>query len=334
LRNHAHTRRTLIAGTATGALALATAPASAQRCPAEPPPRTKGPAVWLDYDQQDIDEMYDQSVYAFNQRHTLERSDANNVIATATIGKPERYAYGPDPIEGVDVWKTKRPNAPVLIYLHGGSWRSGRSADFALYAELYVNAGAHFVSVDFTNVAATKGDLFPLVDQCRRAVAWTYRNAAKFGGDSERLYLCSRSSGSHLAGCVVTTDWDKLGLPRTILKGAVMGSGMYDLKPVRMSARSKFVTFTDDMEHQLSAQRHIDKLHTPLVLCIGTLETPEFQRQSRDFAASVKAAGKQAEVVIGQHYNHFEVGDTIGHPYQLMGRELIKMMKLSMSSAH
>jgi arylformamidase len=325
------TRRALLGGAAAGTVALAAGDASAQRCPATPPVRAKGPAVWLDYDQQDIDEMYDQSVFAFNQRHLLARSDANNALATAVIGKAERFAYGSDPIEGVDVWKTRKPDAPVLIYLHGGSWQSGRSADFALYAEPYINAGAHFVSVDFTNVRATKGDLFPLVDQCRRAVAWTYRNAAKFGGDPERLYLCSRSSGSHLAGCVVTTDWETIGLPRTMLKGAVMGSGMYDLKAVRLSARSKFVTFTDEMEQQLSAQRHIDKLHTPLVLCIGTLETPEFQRQSRDFAAAVKAAGKPVELVVGQDYNHFEVGDTIGHPYQLMGRELMKTMKLSVT---
>jgi arylformamidase len=325
------TRRALLGGAAAGTVALAAGDASAQRCPATPPVRAKGPAVWLDYDQQDIDEMYDQSVFAFNQRHLLTRSDANNALATAVIGKAERFAYGSDPIEGVDVWKTRKPDAPVLIYLHGGSWQSGRSADFALYAEPYINAGAHFVSVDFTNVRATKGDLFPLVDQCRRAVAWTYRNAAKFGGDPERLYLCSRSSGSHLAGCVVTTDWETIGLPRTMLKGAVMGSGMYDLKAVRLSARSKFVTFTDEMEQQLSAQRHIDKLHTPLVLCIGTLETPEFQRQSWDFAAAVKAAGKPVELVVGQDYNHFEVGDTIGHPYQLMGRELMKTMKLSVT---
>jgi len=330
--SHMLTCRALVAGTAAGTVALAAGDASAQRCPAVPPPRTKGPAIWLSYDQHDMDEMYDQSVYAFNQKHTLARSAANNKIAAATIGKSERFAYGPTPIEGVDVWKTKKPNAPVLIYIHGGSWRSGRSFDFALYAEPYINAGAHFVAIDFTNVRDTKGDLFPLVDQCRRAVGFVYRNAARFGGDPERLYLCSRSSGSHLAGCVVTTDWDKMGLPRTILKGAVLGSGMYDLKPVRMSARSKFVAFTDAMEHELSAQRHIDRLHTPLVLCIGTLETPEFQRQSREFADKVRAAGKPVELVVGQHYNHFEVGDTIGHPYQLMGRELIKMMKLSMAA--
>src|SRR5262249_60692871 len=127
-------------GAAAGAVARAAGDALAQRCPQTPPVRAKGPAVWLDYDRQDIDEMYDQSVFAFNQRHLLARSDANNAIATAIIGKAERFGYGSDPIEGVDVWKTRKPNAPVLIYLHGGSWQSGRSADFALYAEPYINA--------------------------------------------------------------------------------------------------------------------------------------------------------------------------------------------------
>ena len=90
------TRRALLGGAAAGTVALAAGDASAQRCPATPPVRAKGPAVWLDYDQQDIDEMYDQSVFAFNQRHLLARSDA-------IIGKAERFAYGSAPIEGVDV---------------------------------------------------------------------------------------------------------------------------------------------------------------------------------------------------------------------------------------
>ena len=59
---------------------------------------------------------------------------------------------------------------------------------------------------------------------------------------------------------MVTHDWSKEGLPADIIKGAVLGSGMYDLKPVRLSKRSKYVKFTDEMEEALSAQRHIDKL--------------------------------------------------------------------------
>ena len=91
------TRRALVAGAAVGTVALAADKADAQRCPATPPARTKGPAIWLDYDQHDMDESYDQSVFAFNQKSVLASSDANNVIASATIGKSERFAYGDAP---------------------------------------------------------------------------------------------------------------------------------------------------------------------------------------------------------------------------------------------
>jgi arylformamidase len=192
-----------------------------------------------------------------------------------------------------------------------------------------VKAGANFVVLDFSSVKETKGDLFPMVDQCRRAVAWVYRNAQTFGAVPDRLYLCSRSSGSHLSSCVLITDWEKRGLPRDILKGAVLGSGMYDLKPVSLSKRSSFVTFTDAAIEELSAIRHIERIHTPIFLGNGGLETREFLRQSRDFAAALKAAGKSVQQVVGGGYNHYEMGETIGNPYALLGRAAMDMMKLN-----
>ncbi len=323
------TRRGLVAGAAAGAFALASDPAAAQRCPETPPARIKGATVWQDLDQEELDDAYDQAVYAFNSRNIAERLAANNEKALSVIGKPERVAYGPSEIERVDIYRTKRPNAPTMIFIHGGAWRSGRYADFALYAEVFVKAGANFVAVDFNNVLETNGDLFPMVEQCRRAVAWVYRNAARFGADANEVYLCSRSSGSHLAGCVVITEWEKQGLPRDILKGAALGSGMYDLKAVRLSKRGNYVKFTDEMEQALSPQRHIDKIHTPLILAHGTLETPEFQRQTRDFAAALRAAGKPVQLIVGKGYNHFEIGETLGNPYAVMGRAALELMKLA-----
>jgi arylformamidase len=301
----------------------------AQRCPAEPPPRTKGPLVWLNMDQHELDEAYDQSVYAFNQSGISDRRDERNEVALKVLGKPDRVAYGPAEIEKVDIYKTGRPNAPTMIFLHGGAWRSGRSAQGAYLAEPFVKAGAHFINVEFNNVPETNGDIAPMVDQCRRAVAWVYRNAASFGGDPNALYLSGFSSGSHLGGCVVITEWDKQGLPRDILKGALLGSGMYDLKPARLSKRSSYVKFTDEVEQALSAQRHLDKIHTPLVLVHGTLETPEFQRQSRDFRAAVQAAGKPVKLIVAKGHNHFEIGESLGNPYGVMGRAAMEMMKLT-----
>jgi arylformamidase len=321
------TRRAVVAGAAAGGLALAADPVSAQRCPAAPS-RDKGSLVWLDMDQQDLDDAYDNAVYAFNARNIEERRRFNNEIVQSLLPKPDRVAYGPTEIEKLDIYRSKRANAPILTFIHGGSWQQGQASQFTVYAEPYVKAGAHFVVVDFANVKETNGDLFPMVDQVRRAVAWIYRNASSFNGNAHEIYTISRSSGSHLNSCIVITEWEKQGLPRDIIKGAVMGSGMYDLRPVRLSKRSGFVKFTDQMEQELSAMRHIDRIHTPLVLAHGTLETPEFQRQARDFEAALKMAGKSVTLIVAKGYNHFEVGETIGHPYAVLGRAAMQMMKL------
>jgi arylformamidase len=307
----------LAAGAAVAASALAR------------PSRAKGPLVWLDMDQQQLDDAYDQIVYAPNRDQVGKRRIANSEKTRAVIGAPQRVAYGPSEIEKLDIYRTGRANAPVNIFIHGGAWRSNRGADYAFLAEPFVNAGAHYVILDFTNVDDAAGSLFPMVEQVRRAVAWVYNNAKSFGGDPGRLYLSSHSSGSHLAGCVVTHDWRKEELPVDILKGAMLGSGMYDLKPVRLSKRSRYVKFTDAMEAALSPQRHIDKLHLPLILAHGTYETPEFQRQTRDFYAAVKASGKRVELIVGEGYNHFEMLETLANPYGLLGRAVFAQMGLA-----
>src|SRR5262249_45999480 len=114
----------------------------------------------------------------------------------------------------------------------------------------------------------------------------------------------------------LTTDWRKeYNLAADLVKGGLCCSGLFDLKPVRLSFRSSYVKFTDEIEQALSPQRHLDRLNAPLVVAYGTLETPEFQRQSRDFAAAVKAAGKPVQLLVGEGYNHFEIPETLASPY-------------------
>ena len=76
-------------------------------------------------------------------------------------------------------------------------------------------------------------------------------------------------------------------------------------------------------------QRHLDRLNAPLIVSHGTLESPEFQRQARDFAAAVKAAGKPVELLVGDDYNHFEIFETLATPYGLLGRAVLEQMQLS-----
>ena len=185
-------RRTVLAGAtlaATGGVALAQASA-----------RQKGPLVWLDMDQQELDDAYDQSKYAANLAQIVKRYATNSEQVRARLGAPKRLAYGATPVEGLDLYPSRKQNAPVHVFIHGGAWRSGLARDSAYPAETFVHAGAHYIAVDFNNVVETKGDLAPMADQVRRAVAWVYRNATSFGGDSNRIFVSGHSSGGHLAG--------------------------------------------------------------------------------------------------------------------------------------
>jgi len=166
---------------------------------------------------------------------------------------------------------------------------------------MFVKAGAHFVALDFVNVKETGGDLRPMAAQARRAVAWVYQNAERFHGDPQRLYIGGHSSGGHLCAVALVTDWAKeFGLPADMVKGGFC----------------------------MSPARQIARLRAPIVVAYGGNETPEFQRQNRDFAAAVKGAGKPVELIAAADFNHFEMVESLGNPYGPNGRAALAMMGL------
>ena len=297
--------------------------------------KAKGPIVWLDLDQNALDDAYDQLVYAPNRDLVVARRIAASERARAILGPPQRVAYGDSQYEMLDIFRAPSTasrggrGAPVNLFVHGGAWRRNKAADYALQAEPLNRAGAHAVIIDFINVDQAGGDLLPMYEQVCRAIAWTWRNADAFGGDRERFYISAHSSGSHLAGCALTLGWREHGLPENFCTGALLASGMYELTPVRLSKRSAYVKFTDAAVEKLSSARHLDGLHTPLVVAHGACETPEFQRQTREFAASVKTAGKPVELIVGEAYNHFEMLETLANPYGLLGRAMLRQMNLT-----
>ena len=223
----------------------------------------------------------------------------------------------------------RQGGAPINVFVHGGAWRRNKAADYALQAEPLVRAGAHAVIIDFINVDQAGGDLLPMYEQVRRALAWVWRNAESFGGDRDRLYISAHSSGSHLAACVLTHGWREEELPENFCKGALLLSGMYDLKPVRLSKRSAYVKFTDAMEQTAqpaaSPRRTAYAAH-PRARHLRDAGVPA---PDADFFAAVQAAGKPAALIVGEAYNHFELLETLANPYGLTGRAMLRQMGLA-----
>ena len=285
--------------------------------------------VWRGLTQDELDAAYNQAAYAPNMQEVLARLSAQSEVVRQRIGAPRRFSYGQGENDSLDVYSPSSfsSTAPINIFVHGGAWRAGEAKDYAFPAELFVNAGAHFVAIDFDCVQDHDGDLLSLADQVKRAIAWIAVNAPKFGGDPTQLHLSAHSSGAHLASVALTTNWPaEFALPTDLIKSALLCSGIYDLQPVRLSARSSYVTITEESEQVLSAMRHLEKITTPLIIAHGSKETPEFQRHAREFAAALQARNHPAELRIGQDLNHFEVLETLADPDGILGRAALRLM--------
>ena len=321
-------RRMLQAASAIGSYGFARAQ---QRAPG-PPPHEHGPEVFLHYDQVELDAAYDQPTYAFNGRQVGQREAANSEQMRKRLGEPSRFSYGAADVEKMDVYRTPAVNAPIHIFIHGGAWRTGDAKNLGYLAEPFLHAGAHVAIPDFAGVDKLSGSLIEMEAQVRRAIAWMYKNARSFGGDPARIYLSGHSSGGHLAASALIANWQQdYGVPGDVIKGAVIVSGIFELYPVSLSARRNYVKFNPATLEGLSSMRHIDKLNMPLVVAHASLDTPEFQRQSREFAAALKAAGKQVEFLVGEGYNHFEFIETLANPSGILGAAALAQMRLAKS---
>ena len=170
-------RRTVLAGISVGIAAAAEGTAFAGPSPAAG--SEKGPLVWLNMDQKELDDAYDQSKYAPNLQQITRRYASNSNAMRARLGEPKRFDYGPTAIERLEVYSTKRANAPIHIHIHGGAWHQRPAAEYAFPAEMLMNAGAHYVVPDFISVDEANGDLMPMVEQVRRAQPLQYPRADK-----------------------------------------------------------------------------------------------------------------------------------------------------------
>ncbi|HXJ02461.1 MAG TPA: hypothetical protein VNH44_14655, partial [Micropepsaceae bacterium] len=126
-------RRTVLTGAAAAAVAIA-GPARGDQAPPGcrigPAPHPKGPPVFMDYDQIELDAAYDQSAYAPLGAQIQARRTTNSEEVRRRLGNPQRVSYGPTEVEKLDIFRTNRPNAPVFIFVHGGAWLGGEAKEY------------------------------------------------------------------------------------------------------------------------------------------------------------------------------------------------------------
>ncbi|MDK9704631.1 MAG: alpha/beta hydrolase [Sulfuritalea sp.] len=221
--------------------------------------------------------------------------------------------YGPSPAESLDLYPAARRDAPLLVFIHGGYWRSLDKQDFSFLAPAFVRAGVAVAMPNYGLAPATS--IADIVRQMLRAMAWLYRNPPQLGIDGRRIVVAGHSAGAHLAAMMLAADWPLWGrdLPRNLLRGAVCISGVYDLRPVvRAPFLQDDLKLDDDEAWMVSPVAYRPKLSTPLITAVGGAESDEFQRQNRLIGEIWPHCFRRDLPLPGRH--HLASVETLGDP--------------------
>ena len=163
-------------------------------------------------------------------------SEASALVRERSAARLD-LAYGSGLNETLDLFPAHphgaAAGAPVLVFIHGGWWRSLDTFDHSFVAPAFNEAGALVVVPNYALCPAVSIEHITM--QMVRALAWTFRNAALHGGDPQRIVVAGHSAGGPLAAMLLCCEWAAVGvdLPPNLVNVALAISGLFDLEPVR-----------------------------------------------------------------------------------------------------
>lgn len=289
---------------------------------------TRFDPAWLDREYNNRARVPDHAVH-------FERWKRDSALARQDSRALLDVSYGMEAGETLDVFPAVRspgaPLAPVLVFIHGGWWRSLDKSDHSFVAPSFAQAGACVV---VPNYALCPAITIPEITlQMVQALAWVYRHIAAHGGDRDRITVAGHSAGGHLAAMMLACEWTRVGadLPVSLVKNALSVSGLHDLEPVMHTPFLKDALRLTPIQVKKASPALLPapplrdgrgQLHA----MVGADESSEFLRQNRLIQ---QAWGKKVvpvcEALTGLH--HFSVVEALaqpGHRLHELTRELLK----------
>ena len=282
-------------------------------------------AVYREFDSEQLYAQYNNrgmiapDALAAIKADQTRRAEAFTAAARAELD----LAYGPHPRERVDLFLPDAENPPLFAFIHGGYWQWNEREPFAFLCEELVPAGAAFANIEYA--LCPDVTLSELTDQVRRAIAYLWREADRFGYDRGRIVVSGHSAGGHLTAMMMATDWPAFadGLPGDVVAAGLPISGIYDLEPIRLTPLNEAVRMDAAEARAQSPMFLTPATDAPMVVVIGETESGEFHRQGEAFAAAWREHGVAADVLVTPGRDHFTVLNALAEP----GHDLLAAAK-------
>lgn len=234
-------------------------------------------------------------------------------------------AYGEASGERLDFFPASRSDAPLLVFIHGGWWRSLDKSDFSFVAPAYTRAGFNVALLNYT--LAPEASIADIVREQLRALAWLYRNAEKYDFDPQRIVVAGHSAGAHLAAMMMSAVWPAFApdLPADLIKAGVLLSGIYDLEPVLHADFVNIDLKLTESDIPLLSPAYMPQAHqTPFITAVGGLESEEFKRQTA-LIAQRRYDNHRADIALPEA-NHLTICDAFAMPGEPLHAAIMQLL--------
>ncbi len=233
--------------------------------------------------------------------HTLDA-----VTASGGYQLTQGIAYGADPRQKLDVYRPTRPlpDTPVVVFFYGGTWNSGERGDYRFVAQALAARGLLVVVADYRLYPQVRYPSF--LEDGAQAVAWTYSNIGKYGGNVQRLFVMGHSSGGYNAAMLaLDRHWLRdAGVPASALRGWIGLAGPYDFLPIENPEARPVFFFPDSPPQSQPINQALTGSPPALLIAATHDSTVDPVRNSENLAHRLRLAGVPVQERYYRRPNH------------------------------
>ncbi|UPJ66999.1 alpha/beta hydrolase [Bradyrhizobium sp. 191] len=256
---------------------------------------------WSELSQAERNAAYDNNAAVKNSVALIaERNEASSRLR-GTLKSHLDLPYGERANNKIDLYPAAKPDAPCLVFLHGGYWQRNSRELFAMLVE---GVAAHGWSVAIPGYSlAPEVSLTDIVGEIPRALDWLAAHGASYGVAGP-VVLSGWSAGAHLAA---------MALDHPRVHAGLALSGVYDLAPIRDTGLNDALKLTDQEIATLSPLR-LPVTQKRLDIAYGSNELPALVCDSIDLSDKRVAAGAPGKLISVEGADHFTILEALRRP--------------------
>jgi arylformamidase len=257
---------------------------------------------WRSLSQEALDSGLNNGAAVAGSGNTVEGWEKLSAEMRSRHGAHLDLPYGPRERNRIDFLKAA-PNAPTLLFIHGGYWQMRSKSAFTLFAAGPMAHGINVALIGYT--LAPDATLEQIVAEIHAGIDYLAGRLPELGADPKRLVASGWSAGGHLTAMSMMN-------PR--IRGGVAISGIYDLEPIRHSYLNVKLGLDEAMSKRNSPMLLTTDATKPMALVVGSAELPLLRKQTADFAAYRARHGSPVTYEEIPGANHFTIMDEMTRP--------------------